>query len=893
MQVPARLGPYEIRSRLGAGGMGEVYRARDTRLNRDVAIKVLPEALAQDAERLARFRREAQLLAALNHPHIAAIYGLESAGDVHFLVLELIEGETLADRLRRGALPVKEALTITAQICDALASAHERGIIHRDLKPANIALTSDDRVKVLDFGLARSAAPPVDDRGLSDSPTITAAGVTSDGVILGTAPYMSPEQAKGRVVDKRSDVFAVGCVLYEMLTGRRAFAGETVTETLANVIKSEPDWQALPAGLPPTVMLVLRGTLEKDRKTRIADLSTVSFLLDRPVVDAASPRATQTATRGRLAWLAVGLAVGAGAAAALFSTRQASEAPPSAVVARFSYGMARDNRILTTRRAVAISPDGTRVAVVTIHGLWLRQLADPDARLVPGTEGALVPVFAPDGTSLVFWHEGALKRLAIGSTSTLTLCTVGATPNYLSWTGDTLLYTQGRNAIMRVAASGGTPVPAIEMSDDGQYPSSVQLLPDGDTVLLTMTARQRPGVEQIEADVMAVQSLRSGERTPLATGGSDAQYVRSGHILYVQRGSIYAVPFDPRARRLTGDAIPVLEGVSRATAFAGTDAARPAHFAVSESGTLVYLSGPVTGDSLDVVLLDEAGKSEPLNLPPGSYRYPRVSSDGARIAFDSVGGPESMIMIHDRANPRSVRRLTFGGHNRYPVWTPDGRRVTFQSDRDGDMAIFWQSLAGGAAERLTRAEAGRSHIPESWSPDGQVLLFQDADDQRSTLKTLTLKDRTVEVFGDVRDSYLGPQAVFSPDGKWVAYQFAARENQGEATTFIEPYPRTGTKHEVGMGGRPVWSRDGTRLFYVPGPSLWMAVNFRARPEVSISSPQPVPRLFSVAPPAWRRTFDLLPDGRVVAVATLESTMPELQVVVNWLTELKGRVAAKS
>ena len=889
MALPARLGPYDIQAKLGAGGMGEVYRARDTRLDRDVAIKVLPEAVAQDGEHLSRFRREAQVLAALNHPHIAAIHGIEEAGGVHFLVLELVEGETLADRLRGGALPVTEAIAITKQICDAVASAHERGVIHRDLKPANIAVTADDRVKVLDFGLARSTAPAPADQRLADSPTITAAAVTADGVILGTAPYMSPEQARGRAVDKRSDVFSLGCVLFEMLAGRRPFAGESVTETLANVIKSDPDWAALPGNLPPAVVEVLRGTLQKDRKDRIGDLSTVSFLLDRAATTGDPSREPSTRGRRPLSWLAAGLVLGAVIAAALLWRRPVESTPRP--VMRFTYDLAPEDRLILSRRAIALSPDGTRLAFSGARGLVIRSLKDTSAELVPGTIGATLPIFSPDGQSLVFWHASALKRLAIGTASILTLAQVGVSPNHISWTGDRLFYAQGRGTILQVPASGGTPAAVLDLADSGDVPLGAQLLPDEDTLLYT-TAKRSAG-ERPEADTLFMRSLRSGTSTPLLEFASDAAYVPSGHIVFAREGTVYAVRFDLVTRTLAGDPVPVLEGIGRATTFTGAAASRSAQISVAASGLLAYVAGPALTQNLDLVLFDRTGAAARLDLPAGVYQFPRVSPDGTRVAVQ-VGGRESLVAIHDRATPRSLRRLTFGGNNRYPAWSPNGQRITFQSDREGDLAIFWQPVTGGAAERLTRAEPGVAHVPEGWTPDGEVLFFTAIKDSGSTLWTLSLKDRSATRFADVRDSYLPINAAVSPDGRWVAYQFAELAEYGEAVTFVEPFPPTGTKYEVGSGGRPAWSRDGTRLFIVPNPSQWFAFEFKTTPEVAISGPSVMPRWFGVASPSMRRTFDLVPDGRVIAAAARDNAADEalqIQFVVNWFEELNTRAPA--
>ncbi|MBI3264101.1 MAG: protein kinase, partial [Acidobacteria bacterium] len=531
-------GAYEILAAIGAGGMGQVYRAHDTKLGRDVALKVLPESFAHDPDRVARFRREAQVLASLNHPHIAAIYGLEEANGSQFLVLELVEGETLTQRLKAGVLPLDEALSIARQIAEALEAAHEKGIIHRDLKPANIALTADSQVKVLDFGLAKALDPaPVAD--LSHSPTLTVAA-TQAGVILGTAAYMSPEQAKGRAADKRSDVWAFGCVLYEMLTGRRAFEGEDVSDTLAFVLTKEPDWRRLPIETPAPISKLLRRCLQKDRNERLADASDarleIQDALTPPAADAVAAGGAPTAAvrPARLAWALVGVLAVVVVLLAVPNSRHVTEAPaPARHLARFSLPLPEGQRFTAGgRQLVAISPDGTQMVYMASQRLYLRSMSELESRVISGTESTVAPshpVFSPDGRSVVFWNgDQTLKRIAVSGGAPVTICQAD-NPYGVSWSTDGILFGQGTKGIMRVSASGGKPEVLVQVKGD-ELAHGPQMLPGGQAVLFTLATGT--GADRWDKAHVVVQSLRSGERKTLIEGGSDARYLPTGHLVY-------------------------------------------------------------------------------------------------------------------------------------------------------------------------------------------------------------------------------------------------------------------------------------------------------------------------------------------------------------------------
>jgi serine/threonine-protein kinase len=878
-----QLGSYEIVDLLGVGGMGEVYRARDTRLGRDVAVKTLPDSVTQDPERLARFRREAQVLAALNHQHIASIYGLEEADRHRFLVLELVDGETLASRIQRGPLPIGEAITIAREIAEALESAHERGIVHRDLKPANIALTARDRVKVLDFGLAKAAdAPGRDSLSALNSPTITSpAMLTQVGMVLGTAAYMSPEQTRGRAADKRSDVWAFGCVLFEMLSGSRAFEGDDVSDTLAAVLKSDPPWDALPPSLPVPIRTLLKGCLEKNHRERISDMSTALFVLKQGTsqgVDALTHTSDVAVKRvWPLAAVAAASLTVAAAAAFVFWPRPSV---PQLQVVRFGLPTT-DGQLTMVRRAVAVSPDGSHIAYSAAGRIFVRPVAESEARPVAGTEPGLIPTFSPDGQSIAFWADGALKRISLSGGTPVTICATRS-PLSLDWNAGGIIFEQRDIGIVRVSPDGGTPEPIVRLPAKDGVVLGAQLLPDGDTVVFGLG-----GFDAADSSIwlgnVFIQSIRTGERRRIIEGGVFPRYLPTGHLVYMVEGTLMRVPFDATRRQVTGDSAPAVEGVNRAGS---------AHFAVSDTGVLVYIPGPARGGQDDVLLYDRKSAVTPLPLPRGSYSNPRVSPDGKQLAVQTSDGNQSVISIYDLSGASAIRRLTFGGNNRVPVWSRDGKRVAFQSDREGDRGIFWQPADGGAPERLTRADPGTIHTPESWSPAEDVLLYSVTKAAETTLWTLSLKERRTSRFSDVASAILPTDAVFSPDGRWIAYQFGETRRFGEPTLYVEPFPPTGTKHEIVRGGRPMWSPDGHELFFVTSPTQFMAVSVRTRPVFTVTNPLPVPRRFGPAPPGNPRPYDILPDHRFVAVGVARQTgdqeSPHIEVVVNWFEELKRK-----
>ncbi|HEX2344785.1 MAG TPA: protein kinase [Vicinamibacterales bacterium] len=888
-----RLGPYEIRSTLGAGGMGEVYRARDTKLNRDVALKVLPEAFTRDPDRVARFKREAQVLASLNHPHIGAIHGFEDSGETHALVLELVEGDTLADRITRGLIPLNEALPIARQIGEALEAAHEQGIIHRDLKPSNIKITPDGAVKVLDFGLAKltGAAGTAAREAATLSPTITSpAMMTSVGVVLGTAAYMSPEQAKGREADKRSDVWAFGCVLYEMLTGRRAFDGQDTTEVLGAVVRLEPNWEALSSDVPPPIRTLLQSCLVKDRGKRIADISVALFILDHQTGFAASNTVSTAPLPGgplwrRIAALTAGALMAAvlGGALVWFATRPA---PPSVTRTTITTSGSAALTRQGSDRDVAITPDGSRVIYRGNNRLLVRALNQLEPAVLSGLGPAPRGGFiSPDGQWIGFVDGTAMKKVAIAGGPPVTLCALEGGPRGATWGPDgTLIFatTSPATGLQRVSASGGEPTvlttPDRERGeDDHVWP---EFLPGGEAVLFTIT----PTTEDMANAQIAVLDLKTRTSKALIPGGSHAHYVPTGHLVYGVAGTLRAVPFDLRRREVAGTPALVLENVV-------TTGSGAAEFAVAANGSLVYIPGGAgLGDELTVVSVDRQGRASPLpGLPLDSYRDVRVSPDGARLALAT----RANLRIHDLTRA-TLSQPTTDPLARSPLWTPDGQRIIFTSRRAGYPELFWRPADGtGSDERLlTRAKHLTSLRANGWSADGRHLLFVEVS------ATSAIGEIAIERPSDVRVLVKGdsPSAV-SPNGHWMAYQ---SNESGRTEIYVERYPELGSRQPISTsGGRlPLWSPNGRELFFSSLDARQMMVVPVQYGKTLVAGPPQVLFKFAMLPIlAGSRPYDIAPDGRFLIIPTGQaevagSMAPEIVVVQNWFEELKRLVPTK-
>ena len=930
MLIPgARLGSYEITAQVGVGGMGEVYRATDTTLGRAVAIKVLPEAFAADPERLARFEREARLLAALNHPHIAQIHGLERSGGTPLLIMELVEGPTLAERIAEGPMPVDEALAIAKQIAEALEAAHEQGIIHRDLKPANIKVRADGTVKVLDFGLAKLVGPAEaghsvrtgspDDRSvrlqpdLTASPTITSPlTMNGAGVLLGTAAYMSPEQARGRQADKRADVWAFGCVLYEMLSGKRAFEDEDVSMTLSKVLQREPDFDAVPSDVPVRVRQVIRLCLRKPSKERVPDMGTVRLALDG-AFETAAPPAAQAAGGAlplwrRPLWVAgtaafVAVLVSAAAAWILWQ----SAAGPAAVN-RFSHRLPPGQTFRNTgRTVVALSPDGRHFVYNTAAGLYLRSMGTLEGRLIPGTEGPMTgPFFAPDGESVAYFEGGALKRISINGGVAVVICSVAA-PFGAEWrTDNTILFGQAAG-IMRVAASGGTPELVIT-AKEGEYLYGPHSLPDGDSVLFSVTTSSGPN--RWDRAQIVVQSLSSGARTVLVQGGSDARYVSTGHLVYAVGDALFAVAFDVDRLQVTGGPVSVVQGLARAGN--PTVNTATAHYGIADDGTLVYVEAGLgfataAGGTVPMsipVWVDREGREEALGPPARPYVYARISPEGTRVAVD-IRDQEQDIWIWDLPR-RILSRFTFGPEqDLMPVWTPDGRRLVWTSQRAGPLNLYWQAADGsGTVERLTESTAAQR--PSGFTPDGRQLLIGqgEAGAQLQDLGLLPL-DGDRQITWLLKTMFSEFNGVVSPDGRWLAYE---SNESGQAEVYVRPFPAVdqGRWQISTNGGRaPLWARNGKELFYEAPDATLMGVPVDiVQGNASFAAGSPATLVagagfYTRAANQLGRTYDVSADGRrflrikIQEGGAGDNAAPQsLMIVQNWTEELKRLLPAE-
>jgi serine/threonine-protein kinase len=895
------IGQYEIQHLLGAGGMGEVYRARDVRLDRIVAVKILTNAMAQDRERNRRFEREARLLASINHLNIATLFGFEQHEDVNFLVMELVEGPTLAERIARGPIPVAEALTFARQIAEALEAAHEKGVVHRDLKPANVKIAPDGKIKVLDFGLAKALTPAALGDFLS-SPTVSVGG-THAGIVLGTAPYMSPEQAKGLDVDQRADVFAFGCVLFEMLTGRRAFPGDTVTDAIASVIAREPDLTTLPAGIHPRLHDILIRCLEKDQKRRWQAIGDLRVELEAIAADphglkVQAARATRVPLWKFIVPAAItGVAAAAITAAALSSFRPA---PPPAAVTRFSFALPKgQNFTRTGRHVLAISPDGSSIVYQANNQLYLKSMADMDAKPIAGTaQDVSTPFFSPDGRWIAYCAvpDGKLRKIALAGGTAVTLSDID-NPYGADWTAGGQIYVgQGPKGIVRVSANGGNAETVIAVKP-GEFAASPQLLPDGDHLLLTIASGA--GDQRWDKGRIVIQSLATGARTVLAERGSDARYVPTGHIIYALGATVFALPFDIKALRASGGPVPVLEGVSRAVVNTGA-----AFLGFSTNGSLAFVEGGLGSNSspVSLVFVNRNGGTTPLGLPAQSYYQPRISPDGRQLAVEVNDGITANIWVYDLSGSTAGRRLTFSGLNRSPIWTRDGQRIVFASDREGDQRLFWQRADGsGPPEPLTNAEAGISVSPDAWSPDGSLIFERQSSNAESSLWVLDVhgKDRKPRLLVEPpTKSSWASEAAFSPDGRWFVY------NSGDnlsTQVLVQPFPPSGAKYQVStknLASDPVWSPDGKQIIFLDralSRSALVAVDVQAQPGFAAGSPIPLP--IEGFMQRGDRPYDITPDGKqfIVMLPPSETTAGEtlhINVVLNWFQDLKQRAPVK-
>jgi serine/threonine-protein kinase len=871
--------------------MGEVYQANDTKLGRDVAVKVLPEEFAMDHDRVARFQREAKLLASLNHPNIAAIYGLEESESTHFLVMELIEGQTLKDRIRSGPIPVEEALRLALQVAEALEAAHENGVIHRDLKPANIKITPDGKVKILDFGLAKAYAGDQGNVNLADSPTISAAA-TQQGVILGTAAYMSPEQAKGKSVDKRADIWAFGCVLYEMLAGKSAFQGEDVSETLASVIKGDSNLTLLPANIHSRVREVITRCLQKDTRRRYSSIGDARYEIEQALSDPsgvfvqsialAEPK---TKSRQMLVWVAATLILLIIVGIVVWRLR----APEPGQVMRSVYELPEGQQLITLAPPLNISPDGKQIVYCTSEGLYIRSLDELNGKLVPGSDPlSRDPFFSPDGKSIAYvsFGDSMLKTIAVSGGAPVVLCDAEGFRGG-SWEEDGfIVFSRTQAGIMRVSSGGGTPETLVEQQSEVFY--GPQFLPDRKTLIYTAATDNfmQPRIMVIPSDSEEPKELFSGWFL---------RYLPSGHIVYFDvDNNLCAVKFDLGSLEAIGNHVPMVPSVNRA--------------AISDTATLIYtlLDAQEVDPQYTLVWVDRDGKEKPTEIPPKFYDSPKISPDGKRIAL--LVGPLSNhdIWVWDFER-KNLRKLTLDSTDELqPIWTPDSKRIIYFSRHEDQESggTYWRAADGsGSVEKLI-ASPGRSLMPWSISDDGKSLLIQE-------LVSLTNADiSALSMEGEyerkllLQNEYSEAQPKISPDGRLLAY--VSSESSGDveqSEVYICPFPDVDEgKEQVSSGGGmcPIWAPDGKELFYLTNDNYVMAVAVKTDPTLSLGVPKPLFRNTNLGFIFIRGyPWDIHPDGdRFLMIkpppgAGGNAIAPgprKIVIVTNWDEELKQRVS---
>ena len=929
------LGPYEVKDLLGKGGMGEVYRARDTRLGRDVAIKTLPAEFASDPDRLARFEREARALAAFNHPNIAGIHGLEEAGGARFLVLELVEGDTLAERLHGRHLPLEQALRLALQIVSALEAAHAKGIVHRDLKPANIKVTPDGTVKVLDFGLAKAFEPEASPADLANSPTLSMAA-TARGVILGTAGYMSPQQARGEPVDKQADIWAFGCVLFELLAGRQIWSGRTVADVMAAVIAREPDWSRLPAGLPPRLRFVLERCLEKELADRYRDIADARVEIGKVLADPAGMTVT-TATPATNRSKPIALAAAAAVAGVLATAAAAWSLWPSVErpIARFDTdvpdGQTAAAPGVPDFPLVAVSKDGTRWAISSGSQIYLRRIDQTEARPIQGATAAgavFSPTFSPDGEWLAYveytriaFDAGSIRKIPVSGGTPQTVARItnvisntSAVNVELSWDEQNTITWVRPQGIMQVSADGGEPALAVRASE-GETLASPQVLPGGKAILFTAASGAATG--RWDASQVVVQSIGGDDRTVVWRGGRDARYVPTGHLIYAQGTTLFGIPFDVSSRAVTGSQTPMVEGLRASAGGALTDTAQ---FAVSDSGLLVYLSGGTSvlaaaGNApppRTLAWVNRAGQETPLRIRPDDYTMVRLSPDGSKAALvvgNSFGTDRPTdIWLYDLAT-ENLRQLTFDPRDDDgPVWMSGSNRLIFRSFRDGKethSGVYAVPADGGAPERLAMSVDFPFALPWSISPDDRTLALVNAKTPVE-IDIATLDTRGKGTFALLLDSAAAEnQPSIAPNGQWLAYELA----NGDAPEInIRPFPDVARQRfPVGPGMHPVFSRDGSELFFFDGKGI-SAAPVAYTPAFRIGAPRSLfqgqywygaegpsgglGRAWDVDRGGQRFLMIRVPSAAPAAGADEKAPSPpppvRLNVVLNWLDELKRR-----
>jgi len=894
------LSHYHVVQELGRGGMGEVYVADDLSLNRKVALKFLPDAFTGDPERMARFEREAKLLASLNHPNIAAIYGLEQAEGKRFIVMELVEGESLAQRIIKGLLPIEEALGICRQIAEGLEAAHEKGIIHRDLKPANVMITEGDKVKILDFGLAKALAGETQSATASQSPTITEA-MTQPGVILGTAAYMSPEQAKGKAVDKRADIWAFGCILYECLTGKKVFEGDTVTETLASILKGEPEWQQLPIETPTGIQQVLKRCLQKDLRLRYRSIADAWLDIESPAIQ--QPENAAQFRQSSL-WkllvcavvlLSAGILIGAGL---LLYFRPAAPVQVFRATMKIAAGHSlagRQEAGRPTRTAMAVSNDGKFVIYSAIDDtpnsqpksqLYLRRMDQLEGAPINGTVGGINPFISPDDRWIGFWAERKLKKIPVEGGVATVLCEV---PEIFGadWGSDNgiIFAGEGHSGLSMISADGGVPE-ILTKPDPKREESSHRLphwIPDKKAVLFNIMRHPWDRHPRL-----ALFKMDSREWTILLEDASDGRSAAGGQVVFLRRGTLMTVRFDPKKMKTVGRPIAIFDNVMQAFSINSERNTGAGQFNFNNSGTLVYAEGGIPPEQENsLVWVDHNGVEQPATSLKFPFFAPRISPDGQRIAYRTTG-EEVQLYVYDLAKGTNSR-LTSEGRAGWPIWTPDGKRILFKWSKSLEGNLFWMPYDGSSSmERLTTREYEES--PGSWSSDGKTLVMVESHpDTGQDIVMLDVKSGRVTPFLNSKFFEIYPE--LSPGGHWIAY---SSNESGRYEVYVQDFPNRSSKRQISNDGgiEPLWAKNGRQLFYRKADQVWV-VDVSTDGELQTNKPR---RLFEK--PGYSggnplRCYDLSYDGQRFLMIKLDQKKPapatEMIIIRNWNIELKRRV----
>ncbi len=890
------IGRFRIEQELGRGGMGIVFLAQDTKLDRPVAIKCLPAEVMGDETIRSRLEREAKLLASLNHPNIATIYEeLGQTEGVGYLVLEYVAGETLAERIRRGRLPLEDALSIGLQIAEAVSAAHSEGIIHRDLKPSNIKITPDDKVNVLDFGIAK----PIKADVTSDASTLT-----QSGRIIGTPAFMSPEQTRGKAIDHRSDIWSFGCVLYEMLTGVPAFEGETSSDTLAGILRAEPQWEKLPEETPNNIRVLLRRCLEKDPRRRLHDIADAAIeireTLDLPSVAPPTTTASMEYVRSNnwkkllilgTVCLFLGICLGA---VAILSQRQTNE-PPILPIKRFViYPETSFEFEALWHCALALSPDGKRLAYVEEgtdgrRKIYVRELSEFKARALPGTEGAISPFFSPDGEWIgyVDHHQRMLKKVALKGGEPITLADAVHFRGGSWSTDDTIIFTPAAGTIsgggLRRISAFGEQMQQLTVLSQGEWGHAwPQILPGDQWILFT---RYCSGVE----NQFELYSLQTGERRVLMKGGTCARYVPTGHIVYVDNKTLYAVPFDLEKLKVIGSAVPVAQDIM-------TSGSGSAQCAISTDGTLAFIPAVTRGAELKPVWIDPRGQFEVLPMVmPRHYGDARISPNEKWIAFTIQDGINSDIWIYDLTR-HTLNPLTSGGYSSLPIWSPDGESLLFGSYEARKPQLFKRLVSSSGEAVLCATLEDPPGVPVACSPDGSKVLISWSDPEHpmwdDDIYVLLLDEQNQKIQSQpfIQRNHNQRHGIWSPDGQWIAY---ASDETGRWEVYVEPYPGPGPKTMVSTGGgfQPVWARDGKELFYrskdkIMSATVEMESEFRVIECEVLFEGKYLSRVN-------RRDYDVASDGRFLMIQEPEESTPlGIHVTLNWFEELRQLVTPK-